>query len=104
MQKHTSTILTLMIGLLLGRLVTLHDLGVMELTGLFLLALCYRSEIWNGIQRLATRPAVRAYVAPQSTRVHGILWSIGVIRKLVIAAALLFGGLLLLLDALHRHS
>ena len=103
MQKHTSTILTLMIGLLLGRLVNLHDLGVMELTGLFLLAICYRSEIWDGIKRLVTRPAVRAYAAPQSARIHGIVVTISVIKKLVIAAVLLFGGLMLIMDAINRH-
>lgn len=104
MQKHTSTILTLMMGLLLGRSVTLHDLGVMEITGLFLLAVCYRSEIWDGIQRFATRPAVRTYAVRRSAQVQGLVFSLSLLKKLAIAASLAFGALMLILDAMNRHS
>ena len=104
MQKHTSTILTMMIGLLFGRLVTLHDLGIMELTGLSLLAICHRSEIWDGIQRFASRPAVCAYTAPRSAQVHGLVLSFRFAQRLAITVALVFGGLMLILDATHRYQ
>lgn len=104
MQRHTPLVLTLMAGLLLGRLVRLHDLEVAEVTCLFLLAICYRSEILDGIQRFAARPAVRAYVVPRSARVHGMVLAAGVIKRLILAAAILFGGLLLIVDALRRTN
>src|SRR5258708_3180655 len=81
MQKHTWTILMLMTGLLSGRLVSFHDIAVIEVAGLAMLILCHGSEIWNGINRFATRPAVRTYVAPRASRVNGLVLSSGLPQK-----------------------
>jgi hypothetical protein len=102
MKERTSTILILMIGLLFGSLVTSHDLKIIELTGLSMLAVCYASEILDGIKRLGTRPQVRAYVVPRYAKAHHHMVSMGGVKTIALAAGILFGALLLLLDALHR--
>lgn len=104
MKERTSTILMLMIGLLFGRLVTRHDLKIIELTGLSLLVVCYGREILDGIKRLVTRPQVRAYVVPRYAGAHQRLVTLGVTKIIAFAAGILFGGLLLVLDALHRMA
>ena len=104
MKERTSTILTLMIGLLFGRLVTRHDLKIIELTGLSMLAVCYAREILDGIKRLATRPQVRAYVVPRYPKAHHGVMTFGVAKIIAFALGILFGGLLLVLDALNRMT
>ncbi len=102
-KKHTSRILLVMIGLPAGRLVSLHAMEVAELTGLSMLILCHGREIWDGIKQFATRPAVRAYASPRAARVQGLVLSFSLLKKLAFVAGLAFGGLMLLLDAMHRH-
>ena len=101
--KYTSRILMVMIGLLAGRLITLQQMEVAELTGLSFLLLCNGREIWDFIQQFATRPAVRAYVAPRAAQVQGLVLSVSLLKRLAFVAGLAFGGLMLLLDAMHRH-
>jgi len=102
MEKNTGYLLMLMVGLLLGRLVPLHELGIVEITTLSILAFCHRGEIVNGIKRLATRPQVRAYVVPRYAKAHHGVVSLGGVKTIAFAAGILFGALMLLLDALHR--
>ncbi len=101
--KHTSRIVMVMIGLLAGRLVTLQQMEVAELTGLSFLLLCHGNEIWDAIQRFAARPAVRAYASPRAAQVQGLMLSMSLLKRLAFMAGLAFGGLMLLLDAMHRH-
>lgn len=102
-KKHTSRILMLMIGLFAGRLVSLHEMEVAELTGLSILIVCHGSEIWDGIQQFATRPAVRVYASPRAAQVQGLVLSFSLLKKLAFVAGIAFGGLMLILDAMHRH-
>ena len=104
MEKHTPYLVMLMIGLLLGRVVPLHELEIVEVTTLFILAFCHRGEILNGLRRLATRPQVRAYVVPRYAKAHHGVVTFGVVRIIAFTAGILFGGLLLVLDALHRAA
>ena len=104
MEKNTPYLLMLMVGLLLGRLVPLHELEIVEVTTLFILAFCHRGDILNGIRRLATRNQVRAYVVPRYAKAHHGVMTFGVVKLLAFAAGILFGGLLLALDALHRAA
>jgi hypothetical protein len=104
MQKNTPYLLMLMVGLLLGRLVPLHELEIVEVTTLFILAFCHRGDILNGIRRVATRPQVRAYVVPRYAKAHHGVATFGVVKMIAFAAGILFGGLLLALDALHRAA
>ncbi len=101
--KHTSRILMVMIGLLAGRLTTRQQMEIAELTGLSFLLLCHGNEIWETIQQFATRPAVRAYVSPRAAQVQGLVLSIGLLKRLAFVAGIAFGGLMLILDAMHRH-
>ncbi len=106
MQKRTYTMMSLMLmtGLFAGRFVSFHDLKVAELTGLSLLLLCHAKEIWEAIQQFATRPAVRASVAPRAAQIQGFVISMGLLKKLALVAGVALGGLMLILDAIHRHS
>ncbi len=101
--KHTSRILMVMIGLLAGRFISLQQMEVAELTGLSFLLLCNAKEIWDFIQQFATRPAVRAYASPRAAQIQGFVLSFSLLKKLAFVAGLAFGGLMLLLDAMHRH-
>ncbi len=92
MKEHTSTILTLMIGLLFSRLVSRHDLKIIEFTGLSMLVVCYGREILDGIKRLATRPQVRAYVAPRYAGAHQRLVTFGVAKMVGFAAGFSLAG------------
>jgi hypothetical protein len=104
MEKNTPYLLMLMVGLLLGRLVPLPQLEVVEITTLFILAFCHRGDILNGLRRLAIRPQVRGYVVPRYAKVHQYLVTFGLVRTAAFAAGILFGGLLLFLDAMHRTA
>ena len=101
--KHASRILMVMMGLLAGRLITLQQMEVAELTGLSFLLLCNAKEIWDFIQQFATRPAVRSYAVPRAAQVHGLVLSVSLLKKLAFVAGLAFGGLMLIMDAMHRH-
>ena len=104
MEKNTPYLLMLMVGLLLGRLVPLHELEIVVITTLFIVAFCYRGDLLNGLRRLATRPQVRAYVEPRYAKAHHGVVTFGVVKIIAFAAGILFGGLLLALDALHRAA
>ena len=104
MEKHTPYLLMLMAGLLLGRVVRPQKLEIVEITTLSILAFCHRGDIFRAIQRVATRPQVRAYVVPRYARAHQHVVSFGVTKIIAFAAGILFGGLLLILDALHRMA
>jgi hypothetical protein len=104
MEKNTPCLLMLMVGLLLGRLVPLPQLEVVEITTLFILAFCYRGNVLNGLRRVATRPQVRAYVVPRYAKAHHGVAAFGVVKMIAFAAGILFGGLLLAVDALHRAA
>lgn len=101
--QKTTILLVLMVGALLGRVVNLRDLGLMELTGLFMLAVCYHSEIWSGIKDLAKRPSVRIYARQRVTQVRAFAFSASWFQKLAFLAGIAFGGLLLVLDAMNRQ-
>ena len=104
MEKNTLYLLMLMVGLLLGRLVPLHELEIVEITTLFILAFCHRGDFLNGLRRLAIRRQIRAYVVPRYAKAHLPVASFGVVKILAFAAGILFGGLLLAVDALHRAA
>lgn len=104
MEKNTLYLLMLMVGLLLGRLVPLHELEIVEITTLFIVAFCHRGDLLNGLRGVATRPQVRAYVVPRYAKAHQHVASFGVLKIIAFAAGILFGGLLLALDALHRAA
>jgi hypothetical protein len=103
MEKNTPYLLMLMAGLLLGRFISFQHLKIVEITTLSILTFCHRGEILTAIQRLATRPQVRAYVVPRYSKAHQHVVSFG-LTKIAFAAGILFGGLLLVLDALHRTA
>ncbi len=105
MQKQTFTIVTVMLmtGMMAGRFVNLHDLKVAELTGLSLLTLSYGSEIWELVKKLAARPTVRTYLSSRAAQGQGLVISSSLLKKLAFIAGLVFGGLMLILDAMHRH-
>ena len=102
MEKNSPYLLMLMAGLLLGRLIRLEYLAIAEITSLFILAFCHRSEILRVLQRLATRPQVRAYVVPRYAKAHQRVATFGGMKTVAFAAGILFGALMLLVDALHR--
>ena len=104
MEKNTPYLLMLMAGLLLGRLLSFQHLKIVEITGLLFLAFCHRGDLFNGLRRLAIRPQVRAYVVPRCAKAHDFVVSFGVVKTIAFAAGILFGGLLLVLDALHRAA
>ena len=104
MEKNTPYLLMLMAGLLLGRLVSFQHLKIVEMTGLLFLAFCHRGDLLNGLRRLSTRPQVRAYVVPRYAKAHHGVVALGVVKIIALAAGILFGGLLLALDALHRAA
>ena len=104
MEKNTPYLLMLLTGLLLGRLVPLHELEIVEVTTLFIVAFCHRGDILNGIRRVAMRSQVRAYVVPRYAKAHQGVVTFGVVKIIAFAAGILFGGLLLALDALHRAA
>lgn len=104
MEKNTLYLLMLIVGLLLGRLVPLHELEIVEITTLFILAFCHRGDILNGLRRLAIRPQVRAYVVPRYAKAHHDVAAFGVVKTIAFAAGILFGAFLLALDALHRAA
>ena len=104
MEKNTPYLVMLMAGLLLGRLVSFQHLKIVEITGLLFLAFCHRGDLLNGLRRLATRPQVRAYVIPRYAKAHQGVVTFGVVKIIAFAAGILFGGLLLPLDALHRAA
>jgi hypothetical protein len=104
MEKNTLYLLMLMVGLLLGRLVPLHELEIVEITTLFIVAFCHRGDILNGLRRLAIRPPIRAYVVPRYAKAHHGVAAFGVVKIIAFAAGILFGGLLLALDAMHRAA
>ena len=104
MEENTPYLVMLMAGLLLGRLVSFQHLKIVEVTTLFIVAFCHRGDILNGIRRLATRPQVRAYVVPRYAKARQHVASFGLVKPLAFAAGILFGGLLLALDALHRAA
>ena len=104
MEKNTPYLLMLMVGLLLGRLVPLQKLEIVEITTLFILAFCHRGDILNGFRRIATRPQIRAYVVPRYAKAHHGVVTFGVVKIIAFAAGILFGGLLLALDAMHRAA
>ncbi|MBV9179836.1 MAG: hypothetical protein JO356_00875 [Acidobacteria bacterium] len=105
MQKHNSTIITLMVGLFLGSRFSRHDIGLMELMGLFLLVVLNGTEIWNGILRIVTMYAFRAHMTPQGGSAAVV--SPRSIKKamylLALALGVLFGIAMLISDAIHRH-
>ena len=108
-KNHTSKILMVMIGLLAGRLISLQSMEVAELTGLFFLIVINGNEIWEALKNFAAKPAVRTYVAPRAAQGprpaqgQGLVISASLLKKLVLLAGLVFGGLMLILDAIHRH-
>jgi hypothetical protein len=104
MEKNTLYLLMLMVGLLFGRLVPLHELEIVEITTLFIVAFCHRGDILNGLRRLAIRPQIRAYVVPRYAKAHNGVVTVGVVKTIAFAAGILFGGFLLVLDALHRAA
>ena len=104
MEKNTLYLLMLMVGLLLGRLVPLHELEIVVITTLFIVAFCHRGDILNGLRGVATRPPIRAYVVPRYAKAHHGVVCFGVVKTIALAAGILFGGLLLALDALHRAA
>ena len=103
-ERNTPYLLMLMVGLFLGRLVPLHELGIVVITTLFIVVFLHRGDLLNGLRRLATRPQVRAYVVPRYAKAHHGVATFGVVKILAFAAGILFGGLLLALDALHRAA
>jgi hypothetical protein len=104
MEKNTPYLLILMAGLLLGRLLSFQHLKIVEITGLLFLAFCHRGDILNGLRRLAIRPQIRAYVVPRYAKAHNGVVTVGVVKTIAFAAGILFGGFLLVLDALHRAA
>lgn len=74
------------------------------MNGLMFLAFCDRGDLRNGLRRLAIRPQVRAYVVPRYAKAHHGVVTFGVVKTIAFAAGILFGGLLLVLDALHRAA
>ena len=104
MEKNTPYLLMLMAGLLLGRLVSFQHLKVVEMTGLLFLAFCHRGDLLNGLRRVAIQPQVRAYVVPRYAKARYGVVTFGVVKIFAFAAGILFGGLLLTLDALHRAA
>ena len=103
-ERNTPYLLMLMVGLLLGRLVPLHELEIVVITTLFIVVFCHRGDLLNGLRRLATRPQVRAYVVPRYAKAHHGVVALGVVKIIALAAGILFGGLLLALDAMHRAA
>jgi len=104
MEKNTPYLLMMMAGLLLGRFISFQHLKVVEITVLSILAFCHRGDIFRALQRLATRPQVRAYVVPRYSKAHQHVVTFGVVKIIAFAAGILFGGLMLALDALHRMA
>ena len=104
MEKNTPYLLMLLVGLLLGRLVPLQKLEIVEITTLFILAFCHRGDILNELRRVATQPQVWAYFVPRYAKAHQHVASFGVLKIIAFAAGILFGALMLLLDATHRMA
>ena len=104
MEKNTPYLLMLMVGLLLGRVVPLQKLEVVEITTLLILAFCHRGDLLNGLRRLATQSQVRAYVVPRYAKAQQRVVTFGVVKTFAFTAGLLFGALVLLLDAMHRAA
>lgn len=109
MQKQTPLMVGALLGLLVGRLVDLHEMKVIELTGLACLIFSYGSEIWEAVKKFAAKPAVRTYlsphryVSPRSAQGQRLVLSSSFPQKLAFLAGLAFGGLILIFDAMHRH-
>jgi hypothetical protein len=99
MQANTARVVWVVTGLLLGRLVTLPTLQIIEVTALFLLV-AHSDEIWNSIKRFAARPSVRVYVR-RNLYIRGLEMSL--VKAMGLGAAVGFGGVALIVDAMHRH-
>ena len=104
MEKNTPYLLMLMAGLLVGRLVSFQHLKIAEMTGLLFLAFCHRGDLLNGLRRVAIRPQVRAYLVPRYAKAHHGVVAPSVVKMIALAAGILFGGLLLFLDAMYRKA